>query len=174
MPKWCFAPSITSLRKNNLVTMKLQKWSIKKYISTTTRVHFNNKSFLHRPQARPARPLSLGSLICNVFIYKTFNKFVKLNWLAEPELSPLFNVLFWFSSGSSSLKVKKNFQIIFHPSQTELNHTKPNSSIPNRTQPHQTKLIQTKPNKARQFPTQTGWVCTVSYTHLTLPTILRV
>ena len=104
---------------------------------------------------------------------------MKLNWLAEPELSPLFNVLFLFSSGSSSLKVNKNFRIIFHPSQTELihnipnsttpnqthpyqtklNYTKLNSSIPNRTQPHQTKLIQTKPNKARQFPTQTGWVC---------------
>jgi len=75
-----------------------------------------------------------------------FNKFVKLNWLAEPELSPLFNVLFLFSSGSSSLKVNKNFRIIFHPSQTQLNHTKPNSSITNRTHPHQTKLIHTKPN----------------------------
>ena len=102
-----------------------------------------------------------------------FNKFVKLNWLAEPELSPLFNVLSLFSSGSSSLKVNKNFRIIFHPSQTELIHNKPNSttpnqthpyqtklnytklnsSIPNRTQPHQTKLIHTKPNSTT--PNQT-------------------
>ena len=98
---------------------------------------------------------------------------MKLNWLAEPELSPLFNVLFLFSSGSSSLKVNKNFRIIFHPSQTELIHNKPNSttpnqthpyqtklnytklnsSIPNRTQPHQTKLIHTKPNSTT--PNQT-------------------
>ena len=108
---------------------------------------------------------------------------MKLNWLAEPELSPLFNVLFLFSSGSSSLKVNKNFRIIFHPSQTELihnipnsttpnqthpyqtklNYTKLNSSIPNRTQPHQTKLIHTKldsttpnqthPNQTKQSQT---------------------
>ena len=98
----------------------------------------------------------ISTAACNKFGLthrREINKFVKLNWLAEPELSPLFNLLSLFSSGSSSLKVNKNFWIIFHPSQTELNHTKPNSSITNRTQPHQTKLIHTKPNSTT--PNQT-------------------
>ena len=41
-----------------------------------------------------------------------------------------------------------------HPYRNELNHTKPNSSIPNRTQPHQTKLIHTKPNSSIPNRTQ--------------------
>ena len=62
--------------------------------------------------------------------------------------------------------MNKNFRIIFHPSQTELNHTKPNSSITNWTQPNQTKPNslfiltileyqphQTKPNSTK--PNQT-------------------
>ena len=56
---------------------------------------------------------------------------MKLNWLAERE---------HFRKSTSS-------------NQTELIHTKPNSSIPNWTQLHQTKLIHTKPNSST--PNQT-------------------
>ena len=69
------------------------------------------------------------------------NKYVKLNWLAEHE---------HFRKSTSS-------------NQTKLNHTKPNSSIPNWTQLHQTKLIHTKPNSStpnQTHPYQTELNCT--------------
>ena len=71
---------------------------------------------------------------------------MKLNWLAEPELSPLFNVLFYFHLGRLPSKWTK----IFGLSSIQ---AKPNSSITNRTQLHQTKLIHTKPNST--IPNQT-------------------
>ena len=92
------------------------------------------------------------------------NKQVRnLNWIAELELSLLFNVNFiiflLFLSRSSSLKVNKNFWIIFHPSQTELIHNKPNSTTPNQTHPYQTKLNYTKlnssiPNRTQPYQTK--------------------
>ena len=60
-----------------------------------------------------------------------FNKFVKLNWLAERE---------HFRKSTSS-------------NQTELSHTKLNSSTPNQTHPYQTELNCTKPNSS--IPNQT-------------------
>ena len=66
------------------------------------------------------------------FVFFLFeNKFVKLNWLAEHE---------HFRKSTSS-------------NQTELSHTKPNSSTPNQTHPYQTELNCTKPNSS--IPNQT-------------------
>ena len=73
---------------------------------------------------------------------------------------------YYFHLGRLPSKWTKFFGLIFHPSvnksifiqvihqtKLKLNHTKPNSSIPNRTQLHQTKFIHTKPNSST--PSQT-------------------